>query len=280
MNIETNFNLKTVLVLLFMLLSFASKAQEGHRVFLFNEGEEYQTDILTNSKAVVQRGKQTLNINTVSTVTKSLKVTLANDRGYTFNVKINKMDNVIDAMGKQLHHSSSIKSDTSSSILRALDFMLNKPVDVVVNKYGIIQSSTDYRAEMATDTLVSFAGLQPEAFERGTLIGLVADITYNKGLKKGYTWTDSVVIDKQTLKTEFKIEDINEKNTVIKFSNTIIGKLLNTNTNGTYVIDNSSGVILEKLLYTLSTGYQISAGGVVYAVSRATSISQKTKRIK
>lgn len=280
MNTETNFNLKAGLILLFMLLNFASKAQEGHRIFLFNEGEEYQTDILTNSKAVVQRGKQTLNINTVSTVTKSLKVTLANDRGYTFNVKINKMDNVIDAMGKQLHYSSSTKSDTSSSILRALDFMLNKPVDVVINKYGIIQSSTDYKAEMATDTLVSFAGLQPEAFEKGTLMGLVADITYNKGLKKGYTWADSVVIDQQKLKSEFKIEDINEKNTIIKFSSTIMGKLLNTNTNGTYVIDNSSGVILEKLLYTLSTGYQISAGGIVYAVSRATSVSQKTKRIK
>lgn len=280
MNIETKFNLKTVLVLLFMLLSVASKAQEGHRIFIFEEGQEYQTDILTNSKAIVQRGKQALNVNTVSTLTKSFKVALANDRGYTFNVKINKMDNVIDAMGKQLQYSSSVKSDTSSSILRALDFMLNKPVDVVINKYGVIQSSTDYKAEMATDTLVAFAGLQPEAFERGTLIGLVADITYNKGLKKGYTWADSVVIDKQKLRSEFKIEDINEKNTIIKFKSSIAGKLLNSNTNGTYVIDNNSGIILEKLLYTLSTGYQISAGGVVYAVSRATSISQKTKRIK
>lgn len=263
-----------------MVLGFVAKAQQGHRVFLFNEGEEYQTDILTNSKAVVQRGKQELKINTVSTVSKAFKVALANDRGYTFNVKIKAMDNVIDAMGKQLHHSSAIKSDTSSSILRALDFMLNKPIDVVTDRYGIIQTYTDYKAEMATDTLVAFAGIQPEAFEKGTLIGLVADITYNKGLKKGYSWTDSVEIDKQKLKTVFTIEDINEKNTVIKFSSSIVGAMVNSNTNGTYVIDNESGIVLEKLLYILSNGYQVSAGGVVYAVSRATSVSQKTRRIK
>lgn len=280
MNTERNFNLKAALIMLCMVLSFVSKAQDGHRVFLFKEGEEYQTDILTNSNAIVQRGKQDLRINTVSTVSKAIKVSLANERGFTFNVKIKAMDNVIDAMGKQLHHSSAIKSDTSSSILKALDFMLNKPIDVVTDKYGIIQSYTDYKAEMATDTLVAFAGLQPEAFEKGTLFGLIADITYHKDLKKGFSWADSVVIDKQKLKTEFKIEDINEKTTVVKFSSSIVGAMVNSNTNGTYVIENETGVILEKLLYILSKGYQVSAGGVVYAVSRATSVSQKTRRIK
>jgi hypothetical protein len=194
--------LRTALCLLLLLMNFASMAQDGHRVFMFKPGEEYQTEILTNSKAIVQRGKQTLNINTVSTVTKSFSTTLASERGFTFNVNIKKMHNEIEAMGKKLIHSSEIKSDSNSIILRALDFMLNKPIDVQINKYGVIQSYTDYKAEMATDTLVAFAGLQPEAFEKGTLLSIIADFTYNPGIKKNFSWGDSVEIDKQRLVTK------------------------------------------------------------------------------
>ncbi len=273
-------HLKAAVLLLLILMNFAATAQEGHRVFKFKLGEEYQTEILTNSRAIVQRGKQTLNINTVSTATKTYTTTLASERGFTFNVKIKNMQNEIDAMGKKLYHSSDVKSDSSSLILRALDFMLNKPVDVQVNKYGVIQSYTDYKAEMATDTLVAFAGLQPEAFEKGTLLSIVADFTYNPGIKKNFSWGDSIEIDKQRLITKFWVEDITEKTSIIKFTSSITTKLLNTNQNGTYVIDNATGVIQEKILYSISTGYQISAGGIVYAVSRSTSVSEKTKRVK
>ncbi|MES2651243.1 MAG: hypothetical protein V4663_05855 [Bacteroidota bacterium] len=273
-------HLKAAVLLLLILMNFAATAQEGHRVFKFKLGEEYQTEILTNSRAIVQRGKQTLNINTVSTATKTYTTTLASERGFTFNVKIKNMQNEIDAMGKKLYHSSDVKSDSSSLILRALDFMLNKPVDVQVNKYGVIQSYTDYKAEMATDTLVAFAGLQPEAFEKGTLLSIIADFTYNPRIKKNFSWGDSVEIDKQRLITKFWVEDITEKTSIIKFTSSITTKLLNTNQNGTYVIDNATGVIQEKILYSISTGYQISAGGIVYAVSRSTSVSEKTKRVK
>ncbi len=273
-------NLVAVLLLLFIFVNFAATAQDGHRVFTFKPGEEYQTEILTNSKAIVQRGKQTLNVNTVSSITKLFSNTLANERGYTFNVKIKSMRNEIDAMGKKLVHSSDTKSDSTSVILKALDFMLNKPVDVQINKFGVIQSYTDYKAEMATDTLVAFAGIQPEAFEKGTLLSIIADFTYNPGIKKNFSWGDSVEIDKQRLVTKFWVEDINEKTSIIKFTSNISTSLLNSNQNGTYVIDNATGIIQEKILYTISTGYQISAGGVTYAVSRSTSVSQKTKRVK
>ncbi|MBP8066944.1 MAG: hypothetical protein KAY27_00135 [Pedobacter sp.] len=273
-------NLVAVLLLLFIFINFSATAQDGHRVFTFKPGEEYQTEILTNSKAIVQRGKQTLNVNTVSSITKLFSNTLANERGYTFNVKIKSMRNEIDAMGKKLVHSSDTKSDSTSVILKALDFMLNKPVDVQINKFGVIQSYTDYKAEMATDTLVAFAGIQPEAFEKGTLLSIIADFTYNPGIKKNFSWGDSVEIDKQRLVTKFWVEDINEKTSIIKFTSNISTSLLNSNQNGTYVIDNATGIIQEKILYTISTGYQISAGGVTYAVSRSTSVSQKTKRVK
>jgi hypothetical protein len=280
MDYKKKYNLSTALLVFFILLSFGAEAQKAYRVFNFNTGDEYQTDILTNSNAIIQRGKQTINANTVSTVSKTFSAILANDRGYTFNVKIKRMDNEINVMGKRLYYSSDAKRDTSSTIVKALDFMLNKPVDVQINKEGIIQSFTDYKAEMATDTLVSFVGLQPEAFEKGTMLSIIASFVYNPGIKKNFTWTDSVEIDKQRLVTKFWIEDVTEKITIVKFSSAISTKLINTNQNGTYVIDNGTGIIQEKIVYSISTGYQISAGGVVYAVSRSTSVSEKTRKVK
>jgi hypothetical protein len=273
-------NLHTALVVFFVFLTSAANAQKEYRVFKFNTGDEYQTDILTNSNAIVQRGKQTITTNTVSTASKLFTTILANDRGYTFNVKIMKMQNEINVMGKKLYYNSEAKLDTSSSIAKALAFMLNKPVDVQTNKEGIIQSYTDYKAEMATDTLVSFAGLQPEAFEKGTMLSFLASFTYNPGIKKNFTWRDSVEIDKQRLVTKFWVEDITEKITIIKFSSVISSQLINTNQNGTYVIDNGTGIIQEKIVYSISSGYQISAGGIVYAVSRSTSVSEKTRKVK
>ncbi|SFH08836.1 hypothetical protein [Pedobacter insulae] len=278
---HNKYNLRAALLLLSMLLTFTAEAQQKYRVFKFNTGDEYQTDILTTSNAIIQRGKQTITANTISTASKAFSAILANDRGYTFNVKIKKMENDINIMGQKLHYSSvDSKKDTNSTIIKALDFMLDKSIDVQVNKEGIIQSFTDYKAEMATDTLVSFAGLQPEAFEKGTMLSFIASFTYNPNIKKNFTWTDSVEIDKQRLVTKFWVEDITEKTTIVKFSSAITSKLLNTNQNGTYVIDNGTGIIQEKILYSISTGYQMSASGVVYAVSRSTSVSEKTRKVK
>ncbi len=223
---------------------------------------------------------QELKISSVTAATKTYKVISSNDKGYNLTVQFNKMDNLIEALGQKLHYNSETTFDSTSTILKALDFMMKKPINLVLNKYGIIQGSTDYRAELATDTLVSFAGVQPETFEKGTLFNIVADLSYNRALAKGYTWTDSVEIDKQKLKTKFLIEEITENNTIIKYSSSITGKLINSNSNGTYVINNTTGLITEKLLYSVSVGYMISAGNTVYAVSRSTSITERTKKVK
>lgn len=280
MNKLNNYLLRAALCLTFVCFVQSLQAQVGHRVFRFNNGEEYETNMLTNSNAVLKRGTQTLNINSVTTATKSYKVTSANDNETNLTVEIKNMDNTIEALGERLHYNSAMKMDSSSTIMRALDFMVKKPINVKLDKYAVIKSSTDYRAELATDTLVSFAGLKPEFFEPGTLFSLLADITYNKKLTKGYSWGDTITMDKQVLKSKFTIEDVTEKNTIVKFTSAINGKLVNSNSNGTYIIDNATGLVVEKLIYIVSVGYQISAGNTVYAVSRSTSVSETTRKVK
>jgi len=279
MNNETKFNLKNTLLLLLLLVTFTVNAQDKRRVFALKQGDEFQREILTNSKSVIQRGKQTLNVNSVSSLTKSYVVTSTSSNGNVMSVKIKKMDNLIDALGQRLQYNSEARKDSSAIIERALNHMINKPVEVTVDKNGVILYSNSYKTEMATDTLVAFAGIEPEIFERGTLLNLFADVTYNPNIKKGFTWTDSVQINSQKLNTKFWVEDITPKNTIVKFSTKIVSQLINSNSNGTYIVDNETGLIIEKLVYTISTGYQISAGRVIYAVSRSTSLSEKIKKV-
>jgi hypothetical protein len=257
---------KISLIVFFLLSSFVIKAQDNRRVFKLNVGDEFQ------------RGDQTLEISSVSSLSKSYIVKSSTPTATNIVVKINKMDNLINSLGKQLYYNSAQKIDSSSSIQKALAYMVNRPADVTIDKYGDVISSNVYKSEFATDTLVAFAGVTPEVFEKGVLLGLFADLTYNANLKKGFAWTDSVTINKQKLNSKFWIEDVNENITIIKFSTEIVSQMLNSNSNGTYVVENATGLIRERLIYSVSTGYQSSAGGILYAVSRSTSISEKTQK--
>lgn len=279
MNNKIKFKERIILILMLLLVNFAAEAQENRRLFSLKLGDEFEREILINSNSSLQRGEQTLEIGSISTLTKSYVVKSSSPNATNFSISIKKMDNLINALGSQLYYNSNQKIDSTSNIQKALAYMVNKPVDVTIDKYGVIVSSNIYKSEFATDTLVAFAGVVPEIFEKGVLLDIFADLTYNPSLKKNFTWTDSVKINNQNLNSKFWIEDINEKVTIIKFSTTITTQMLNTNSNGTYVIDNATGLIREKLIYSVSTGYQVSAGGVLYAVSRSTSISEKIKKI-
>ena len=123
-----NYLLSTVLCAGFLFIVTSLQAQVGHRTFRFNAGDEYETDMLTNSNAVLKRGTQVLHINSSTTATKSYKVNTANDNGTDLTVQIKYMDNVIEALGEKLHYNSASKLDSTSTILKALDFMVKLPL--------------------------------------------------------------------------------------------------------------------------------------------------------
>ncbi len=276
---KRKFNLEIPILLFLFLVSFNVFAQDNHRILSLKLGDEFQRETLISSNSSLQRGEQTLEVSSVSSMTKSYIVNSISPTVINFGVKINKMDNLVNTLGKQLYFNSSQQIDSTSSIQKALAHMINKKIDVNVDKYGVVLSSSFYKAEIATDTLVSFVGITPEVFEKGILLSLFSDLGDISKLKKGFTWKDSITINQQKLNTTFLVEDLNAKSTVVKFVSKIISQMNNSNSNGTYIIDNATGLITEKLIYTVSAGYQLSAGGTIYAVSRSTSISELIKKI-
>jgi len=115
--------------------------------------------------------------------------------------------------------------------------------------------------------------LPEESFAKGNQFALVADFSPGKALKKGYTWADSVSVKKQRMITRFVIDIITDAITVIKFKSEVKGESLNSNTNGTYILDNKTGIIVQKLIESVSTGYQLR-NKIVYATTRRISLSE------
>lgn len=266
--------IKILKLIFFIFLIFqvsATYAQTLNRVFDFKVGDEYVKNTKVISTGVVERGEQNISVNTESQIKKSIKVTDSTASGYGFKITIEEMDNKIESLNNVLHFNSSKPVDPSSKIEKALRYMLDKPVELKTDKYGIILSTEDPSKVLANDTLLAFAGIQPEFFERGDLFSLVGDFQYDPSLKKGYSWIDSLVIDEQKMVTEYLIEEVTKESTVIKLTTSSFGRLINSNINATYIIDNKSGVILEKIIYTISTGFRVS-NKILFAISRSTSI--------
>lgn len=213
-----------------------------------------------------------MNIKSTSTVNKNYKIKEVNDEGYTFKVTIPKMDVKIKALGNELHYNSDTAIDSTSKIEKALDFMVGKTNTVLVNRRGIILSESDYSSYLANDTLLSFAGIQGESFIKGTQFALIPNFV-NKPLGVGYKWSDTSTVNNQKLKTNFWIDARTDKNIIVKFTSTAKGRTINSNTNGTYVLDNTSGVLVQRLIQSISTGY-IILGQEVYAITRRINLSE------
>ena len=260
-------------------LKSTSLAQSFNRVFEFKNGDVFLSETITTSNSMIKRGKEVLNVSSTNNLTKSHTITNADNQGYKLSVKIDKMNAAIDANKVRTTFNSEKITDTASSILKGLFFTINKPIEVVINKNGVIQNFEEYKLEMASDTLISFVGVQPEVFKKSSLISFFADFTYNKNLRKGYTWSDSTSVGDEKTKTRFLVDYVDEKITILNFFKTTTTTMLNTNSNGTYVIDNRTGIISEKYIYVISVGFQVSAGKTMYAVSRTTSIVEKTKKL-
>ena len=260
------------LIVFFVLCNCICSAQTVQRIFTFDPGEEFEKETFLSSTFVIQRGTQKLNVKSTSTVNKIYKITDVNDDAYTFEVTIPKMDVKIKALGNELHYNSEKAIDTTSKIESALNFMVGKTNTVLVNRKGIIVSDNDYSSYLANDTLLSFAGIQGESFIKGSQFVLIPNFV-NKPLGVGFKWSDTSTVNRQKLKTNFWIDALTEKNTIIKFTSNAQGNSINSNTNGTYVLDNNSGVLVQRIVQSISTGY-IILGQEVYAITRRINLSE------
>lgn len=270
--------LKTILAVLLTGISALSSAQTAHRTFTFKKGDQFQRTSFLSSNTVLQRGDQKFNINSFSSTTKVYDVIDATGQGFNLAVTTKHIADTVDAMGKKLEYSSDKPANDSSVIAKALNNIAGKVASVSINKNGIVTDVTDPALQFTNDTLTAFTGLQQEQIVKGTTLGLLADFVVTQSLKPGYTWADSTIVNGQKTKNTFWVDKLTDKTTTVIFESAITGGYTNSNTNGVYVIDNQTGVVLERMMKSIISGYQLY-NRVVYAASKRTAFTESCYKI-
>ena len=255
-------NNKYILILLLTFSSGVTLAQAK-----FKKGDEYQRQVLTRSNCLLQRGSQTLHVTSFSTVFKTYKVTDASEKGATFLITTDKLIDTVNAMDQNMVYNSNKPADPNSTIQTGLQRMINAQATVSVNKKGEVLSAR--RSAAVSDTLLSFAGIQPENLSAGSTLQFMVDFPVNPNLKKGYSWISTTPLTE----TNYTIYAINGRTTTVTYKTSVLGGNLNSRVNGSILIDNNTGVILKKYSQSVSTGYEM-VNGIVYTATRRTAITE------
>ncbi|MBB3057050.1 hypothetical protein [Mucilaginibacter gotjawali] len=235
----------------------------------FKKGDEFQRQVLTKSNCVLQRGSQTLHVSSFSIVTKTYRVTEVSDKGATIIITTDKIIDTINAMDQNLVYNSDKAADPNSAIQVGLQKTLNARSAVMVNNKGEILSVRNTVA--VNDTLLSFAGIQPEYLSPGAMLQFMADFPLNPSVKKGYSWTDATPLKE----TNYTIYAITGHTTTITHKTSILGGNMNSRINGSLLIDNFTGLILKRYAQSVSTGYEM-VNGIVYTATRRTATTEVT----
>jgi len=234
----------------------------------FKKGDEFQRQVLTKSNCVLQRGGQSLNVSSCSTVTKTYKVTDASDKGASFAITTDKLIDTINSMNQNLIYNSAKPADPNSPIQTSLQKIVGAPSSVSVNSKAEI--TTIKRSVALNDTILSFAGVQSEHLLAGATLQFMVNFTINPTLKKGYSWVDTSV---PSTETTYNIYAIDSRTTTVTYKTSVLGGSLNSRINGSMLIDNNTGVILKRYSQSVSTGYEM-VEGIVYTATRRTAITE------
>lgn len=235
----------------------------------FKKGETYQRQVLTKSNCVLQRGGQSLQVSSYSTVVKTYKVTDASEKGASFTVTTDKLTDTVNSMNQKLIYNSSKPADPNSPIQTSLQKMVNAPFSVSVNSKAEI---TNFKRPVAlNDTILSFAGIQPESLKLGDRPQFIISFPINLSLKKGYTWVDNT--SAPSTETTYTVYATDSRTTTITYKTAVLGGNLNSRINGSMLIDNNTGIILRRYSQSVSIGYEM-VEGIVYTATRRTAITE------
>nr|WP_294795489.1 hypothetical protein [uncultured Mucilaginibacter sp.] len=262
-----------IVLLLTLLLSYVGTQAQNNILPAVKAGNEYLKVSSVNSASTLQRGNVSFNINSSSSVSKTYKVNAVNDNGFSVTMTTDKIIDSVYADDTRFYYNSEQPLNANDKLANALNFTIGKPSAFTVLNNGIIAAVDDNAAILDNDTLFSFTGIEKEGIAVGERFNLIADISSYSKLKAGDNWADSVVTEGEKTLTKFWVVASTPEATTLGYSSTIRGGNLNTNTNGSYVIANATGLVAQRVIQSVTVGYQIY-DRTVYSSTRRTNITE------
>ncbi|AYL93823.1 hypothetical protein [Mucilaginibacter celer] len=271
--IVTNKSILCAAALLLVFCLRASAQQTTAPPAISVGGKTYLKQTIVRSESMLQNGAAKLNINSVSSISKTCKFDNAPDNAFTATLTITRLTDSITSGDQKFYFSSAGTANSQSKLSQALASMVGKVYSYAVDKKGAITSVIKNYPPSPADSVFSFAGLEQEQLFVGKTFPFVADIATLTTLETGKRWGDTTVTAKGRAIGEYWLEKNEGPQTVLAFIKTINDGGLNTQSTGTYTIDNATGVIVGREIKNITTGY-LSFKGTPYISTRRSTITE------
>jgi hypothetical protein len=261
--------LKLSMCLLCSVLYTVSFAQDLN----LKKGDKYTIATLLSANMAIKRNDKQLNFSFKSAVTKSYHVTDANEMGYTIDVTTNHITDTIAAFDQKLAYSSDRAADPNSEIETGLSKMIGQTYLLSLDKSSKIVKVNDAEKAMADMKVAASAALYHKPLATGNFLNFGANFKLPAAAKKGTVWTDSATNGQLKLKTTYTIDEIQPTFTKILFRGTEIQAGINSNVNGALILENSTGVVLRRVL-NIVTISKVTVGDKSFLAARKTLVSE------
>lgn len=244
-----------------------------------NKGDEYKITTVMSSSVQMKRGDKQVDSKYMSSITKSYNVTDANDNGYKLAITTKHIADTIDAFNQKLAYSTDRAADPSSSIETALSKMVGEVHTVSLDKTGKITQVGDPAKASANAQVAGLAGVYNKTLANGNFLNFGTTFTLPAGAKKGTKWNETTTKGTSTEKTTFTVESTTATTTKVAFKTEQSMPGSNTNLNGILIMDNATGVVLQRIV-KLNTLSNESTEGKTYSVNRLNTISEVITKVK
>lgn len=244
-----------------------------------NKGDEYKVTTVMSSTTEMKRGDKQIDSKSMSSITKAYNVTEANANGYNLAITTKHIADTIEAFNQKLAYSSNRAADASSSLETALSKMVGEVHTVSLDKSGKITQVGDAAKASANAQIAGLAGLYNKTLANGNFLNFGATFTLPTDAKKGSKWNDTKTIGESTEKTTYSVESTTATTTTVSFKTEQSTPGSNTNLTGMLILDNATGVVLERVI-KVNTLSNESSDGKNYILSRLSTIAEVTTKVK
>jgi len=261
---------KPIFIGLMCLACSKTNAQQSPLRLPIESGKTYLKEIVVKSTAQLQNGQVTVSINSLSTVSKSYKVDAGMNGNFNVTVVIKKITDSISSGKDHFYFDSHTPVDLNSTLASSIAATVGKPYVFQVDSSGMIISVNADNPIINAGTGFNLTGFEPEDLSVGKKFPLISDVRSLKGSNAGRKWTVPTLTANGEIITEFWLLNRSETATTMAFSKTINDQSLNTHSTGSYVVDNSSGIITERKVKDFTSGYQTFNNALYFSTRNST----------
>lgn len=263
-----------------ILFSLHLKAQTNNGKLALKKGQKIQLNNTINSVTTLELMGQSMEMTSDAYVENQVEVKDKKPATYLVGSKFTKMTINGSAMGQTFSFDSDKKEDRENNeIGKKLSQFLDKETQLEIKEDGTAtEVATDSASKNeASDAMGSIAGgvdftkLAGEAF-----------VPLPAGVKKGYTWSDSLIMDGVKIYRNYNVADVNKNIATVDITGTQttnktvqqmgaeVQVSLSSKLSGQLKVDTSNGIVLEKTLISEGTGTADAMGQSIPLTSKIT----------